>query len=177
MNIINSIGRVIDTVTNNSFTGKLCVWAGALATAYFTPIIGLLFACFAFTTIDLVYGLQVAKKSGKKLTSSKSWKGTITKLQQEFTIITLAHILEYVIGGAASITVLSGGATVLICLTELWSIIENLNTLNPTGPWKVLKKFLKKKGEDYTGIELDFDEDGKVDNVRVVKAGNDDKEA
>ena len=42
--------------------------------------------------------------------------------------------------GAGSVTLLSGGATVLICLTELWSIIENLNTLDPTGPWKILKK-------------------------------------
>lgn len=57
--------------------------------------------------------------------------------------------------GAEATTVLSGGATVLICLTELWSILENLNTLNPDGPWKVLKKYLKKKGEDLAGIELD----------------------
>ena len=35
--------------------------------------------------------------------------------------------------------------------------IENLNTIDPKGPWRVLGKFLKKKGEDYTGIELDFD--------------------
>lgn len=51
--------------------------------------------------------------------------------------------------------VLTGGATVIIGLTELWSIIENINTLDPDGPWRILGKFLKKKGEDYTGIDLE----------------------
>jgi len=34
-----------------------------------------------------------------------------------------------------------------------------LNTLDPKGPWKLLGKFLRKKGEDYTGIDLNFDDD------------------
>jgi len=45
----------------------------------------------------------------------------------------------------------------------LWSIIENLNTLDPKGPWKLLGKFLRKKGEDYTGIYLNFDDDNTND--------------
>ena len=175
MDILNSIARVINVFGDNSFYGKLCVGASALATAYFTPIVGLLFSCFAFTIMDLVFGLQVAKKAGKKLTSSKSWTGTLTKIKQEFVIIALCHLLEHAVMGAGSVTLLSGGATVLICLTELWSIIENLNTLDPTGPWKILKKYLKKKGEDYVGIELEFDKDGKLDNVRTKKRKNADK--
>ena len=155
MDLFNTINNTLSAITNNSFVNKLVVSAGAILTAYITPIAGLLTACFFFTTVDLFYGIKIAKKAGRKLTSSKSWKGTLTKLQQEFTIITLAHLLEYAVMGAEATTVLSGGATVLICLTELWSILENLNTLNPDGPWKVLKKYLKKKGEDLAGIELD----------------------
>ena len=30
--------------------------------------------------------------------------------------------------------------------------------MDPNGPWRMLGKFLKKKGEDYTGIELNKDE-------------------
>ena len=71
--------------------------------------------------------------------------------------------------GSSGVFVLTGGATIIISLTELWSIIENLNTLNPHGPWKVLGAFLKKKGEEYTGIELNFGENGNIDDVRVVK--------
>ena len=58
----------------------------------------------------------------------------------------------------SGVFVLTGGATVIITLTEMWSILDNLNTVDPNGPWRMLGKFLKKKGEDYTGIELNEDE-------------------
>uniref|UniRef100_A0AAU8B7E1 Holin protein n=1 Tax=Dulem virus 42 TaxID=3145760 RepID=A0AAU8B7E1_9CAUD len=168
MCILNSIGRMLDAVTNGNLYSKLAVIAGSFITAYFTPIVGLLFMCFACTTVDLLYGLQVARKYGRKITSSKSWKGTLKKIRDEFAIIMLCHGLEHVVMGADSITVLSGGCTVLICLTEIWSILENLNTLDPEGPWKVLGSFLKKKGQDYTGVEINLDKNGKVDSVKPV---------
>lgn len=171
--LFTSIGNMLDAVAHHNFFGKLAVTGGALATAYFTPILGLLFACFACTTVDLLYGLKVAQKAGKKLTSSKGWTGTLRKLRDEFTIIALAHLIEHVIGGAAGITLLSGGATALICLTELWSILENLNTLNPDGPWRILSGFLRKKGEAYTGVDLTVNEDGKLD----IKADESAKES
>jgi hypothetical protein len=62
--------------------------------------------------------------------------------------------------------ILTGGATVVIALTELWSILENLNTLNPEGPWKALGKFLKKKGEDFIGTEIDLNDDD-ITNTKV----------
>jgi len=63
--------------------------------------------------------------------------------------------LELAVLDQDGVFVLTGGATVIIGLTELWSIIENINTLDPNGPWRILGKFLKKKGEDYTGIDLE----------------------
>lgn len=170
MCVLTSIGNMLNAVANNNFYGKLTVIAGSIATAYFTPIVGLLFICFACTVVDLFYGLRVAHKHGKKITSSRSWKGTLRKIRDEFTIIMLCRGLEHAIMGAEGLTVLSGGATVLICLTEIWSILENLNTLDPNGPWKVLGKFLKKKGEDFTGIEINLNKDGKVDSVKPVSS-------
>lgn len=170
MDILSSIGSMMNAVTNNSFAGKMMIAAGSLATAYFMPIVGLLFACFACTTADLIYGLRVAKKQGCKITSSKSWKGTLRKLRDEFTIIMLSHVLEHSVMGAGGLTVLSGGATVLICLTEIWSVLENLNTLDPNGPWRVLGAFLRKKGQDYTGIEIDLSNDGKINSVKPVSS-------
>lgn len=169
MDIINSIGRMVEAVSNNTFTGKIAIATGSLLTAYFTPIVGLLFACFACTTVDLIYGLKVANKQEKKLTSRKNWKGTLTKLRDEFTIIMLAHVLEFNVMNQCDTTILSGGATALICLTEIWSILENLNTLDPDGPWRVLSRFLKKKGEDYTGIEIDINDNGTVNSVKRVE--------
>lgn len=171
--LFTSVGNMLNAVTHNSFVGKLSVTAGALATAYFAPIAGLLFACFACTVVDLFYGVKVARKAGKRLQSNKSWKGTLRKLRDEFTIIALGHLVEHAVGGAAGITLLSGGATVLICLTEIWSILENLNTLNPDGPWRILGSWLKKKGEDYTGVDLKIDKDGKLD----IKADESAKES
>ena len=69
--------------------------------------------------------------------------------------------------GDDSVSLLSGGATIIIGLTELWSILENLNTLNPHGPWKALGKFLRKKGEDYIGTEIELN-DERIDNTTSV---------
>lgn len=108
----------------------------------------------------MIYGIKVAKLHHRKIESRKNWKGTINKLIDEFTILSLARLLEYaVLGDGTSVFVLTGGCTVIIGLTELWSIIENLNTLNPKGPWRALGKFLKKKGEDYIGTEIDLDDE------------------
>ena len=68
-------------------------------------------------------------------------------------------MLEFTVLGSTGVFVLTGGATVIISLTELWSILESLNTLNPKGPWRSLGRFLKKKGEDYTGINIDDEYD------------------
>jgi len=68
----------------------------------------------------------------------------------------LTRLLEFAILGESGVFVLTGGVTIIVCLTELWSILENLNTLDPNGPWKALGKFLKKKGEDYIGTEIEL---------------------
>ena len=74
-------------------------------------------------------------------------------------ILALLHGLEWAVFDESGVFLLTGGAAVIITLTEIWSIIENLNTLDPKGPWRLLGKFLRKKGEDYTGIELNFNDE------------------
>ncbi len=160
---------MFNSISHGTFLGKVAIAGGALLTAYFSPIIELLLACFACSTVDMFYGIKVAKRHNKKITSHKSWKGTLTKIKDEFILIALAHLIEYTIFGDSIPCILSGGATVIITLTELWSILENLNTLNPDGPWKALGKFLKKKGEDYVGIELDLDNSYDNNNNMAVE--------
>lgn len=163
--IFQQIGRMFEGFSMGSTLGKIGIAVGSALTAIYSPISALLIACFAFTAMDMVYGIKVAIKQHNKITSDKNWKGTIVKLFDEFSILSLARILEYAVLGSEGVFVLTGGATVIMCLTELWSILENLNTLNPNGPWKALGKFLKKKGEDYIGteIQLNDDEDDSVD--------------
>lgn len=161
---IQSIGHAIQGFTQGTILGGAIVGAVTAATAFITPIKGLLSICFATTMVDMVCGWRVARKQNKKIESSKNWKGTLRKIIDEFTILALAHGLEWAVLDESGVFLLTGGATVIITLTELWSIIENLNTIDPNGPWKVLGKFLKKKGEDYTGIELDFENEHTDDN-------------
>lgn len=163
--IINQIGRMFEGFSMGSTLGKGLIALGSLMTAVYAPISALLVSCFAFTIMDMFYGIKVAIKQHSKITSEKNWKGTIVKLLDEFTIISLARILELAVLNSEGVFVLTGGATVIMCLTEMWSILENLNTLNPNGPWKALGKFLKKKGEDYIGTEIDLsNENDSVDN-------------
>lgn len=166
-NILTQIGYMFNSICGQSQWAKLWLGASALLTAYVVPIVGLLVACFAFTTVDMIYGIKVAKKLGQKITSKKNWHGTLQKIKDEFTIILLAHLLEYVVLNDQMPFVLTGGTTVIICLTELWSILENLHTLDPNGPWRSLGMFLKKKGDEYTGINIQNNDTS--DNDLAVK--------
>ena len=164
--IISSIGKMFEGLSAGTPLGKALIAAGTAITAFYSPISALLIACFIFTAVDMFYGIKVACKQKKKIESHKTWKGTLTKLLDEFVILSLARLLEWAILDDTGVFVLTGGATVIIGLTELWSILENLNTLNPHGPWKALGKFLKKKGEDYIGTEIELDDDD-TNNIKV----------
>lgn len=146
------IGNAINGFGLNSAFGKFLVCIGTMIVGFVAPIAGLLGICFATTIVDMICGIRVARKLGHKIRSSKGWKGTLRKILDEFTIILLAHGIETSIIGIDGFTMLTGGCTAIITLTELWSIIENLNTIDPSGPWRVLGKFLQKKGEAITGL-------------------------
>lgn len=155
---LQHIGTAINSITQGSIIGKWAVGLVSAVAAFITPIQYLLMICFAATIVDMFCGFRVARKFKQKIESGKNWSGTLRKLIDEFTILCLAHGLEWAVMDESGVFVLTGGATVIITLTEMWSILENLNTVDPNGPWRMLGKFLKKKGEDYTGIELDEDE-------------------
>lgn len=161
------LDEVISTITNSSSFGSMLVGAGALFTAYITPITGLIVTCFVLTLVDMIYGIAVAKKNKRKITSFKNWKGTLNKLYHELVLLGIARLIEFTVLGSTGVFVLTGGITVIVSLTELWSIIENLNTLYPHGPWKILGAFLKKKGEEYVGMELDLDKNGNNDDTKL----------
>lgn len=162
---LQNIGHTLNSMVNGSSIGKFLVGVGSAVISYFAPIWYLLVICFATTLLDMIYGMKVARKFKKKLESGKNWQGTIRKIKDEAIILALLHGLEWAVMDESGVFLLTGGATVVITLTELWSIIENLNTLDPQGPWRMLGKFLRKKGEDYTGIEL-F-EDGDTNDTSV----------
>ena len=165
---LTHIANTINAMVNGSAIGKFLLGVGSAVVSYFAPIWYLLVICFATTTLDMIYGFKVARKLKKKIESGKNWEGTIRKLKDEGIILALLHGLEWAVFDESGVFLLTGGAAVIISLTEIWSIIENLNTLDPKGPWRMLGKFLRKKGEDYTGIELNF-ENEHTDGADVAK--------
>ena len=165
-NTLNNISNHLESMTQGTFVGKLLISTGAVLAAYFTPILGLLLTCFTTTIVDMLYGFKLAHKQHKKITSDRNRKGTLTKLRDEFAIICLARMIEFTVIGTSGVFILTGGATVIIALTEIWSILETLNALNPNGPWRSLSKFLKKKGEDYTGIDLDINDNNSSNDLK-----------
>lgn len=151
---LSHIVSAVNSIAQDSIIGKWAIGLVSVATAFLAPIQYLLMICFAATVVDMVCGCRVARKLKQKIESGKNWSGTLRKLIDEFTILCLAHGLEWAVMDESGVFILTGGVTVIITLTEMWSILENLNTVDPNGPWKLLGKFLKKKGEDYTGVEL-----------------------
>ena len=155
--MLASIGSAVNGITQGSSIGKFLTGVGSAIVGFFSPIVYLLLICFVATVVDMIYGIKVALKKNTKIESSKTWSGTLTKVKAELVLIGIAHGLEWAVLDQHGVFVLTGGITFIITLTELWSILENLNTLDPKGPWRALGKFLKKKGEDYTGIEINLD--------------------
>ena len=167
---LSNIAATLNTMVNGSTIGKFLIGAGSAVVGYFAPIWYLLVICFATTIVDMIYGFKVARKLKKKIESGKNWAGTIRKLKDETIILALVHGLEWSVLDQSGVFLLTGGATTIITLTELWSIIENLNTLDPKGPWKLLGKFLRKKGEDYTGIDLSLEDEHTGDTAVATES-------
>lgn len=167
-NYISHLSSTLNSMTQGNAIANILIGAGSVLSAYFMPIVGLLTTCIILTMVDMGYGIAVAKKQKKKITSEKNWHGTLTKLWHEVLLLGMARLIEFTVFGNDGVFVLTGGITIIVSLTELWSIIENLNTLYPKGPWKIIGAFLKKKGEDYVGIDIDL-KDGHNNDTAVVE--------
>ena len=60
--VLKSIGHMFNSLSGDTILGKIAIAGGALLTAYFTPIVGLLAACFGCSVVDMCYGIKVASK-------------------------------------------------------------------------------------------------------------------
>lgn len=139
-----------------------CLLSGIVGwfSSYFAPIWSIILVTCFFILIDTVLGTKVSLSNGGKLESRKLRK-TINKLGNAILIITCCHLMDVEIltsVNAHLVEAFSG----IVCGVELWSMIESLQSLDPTGPWKVFSKFIKSKGEKYLDITIDKDDLPKV---------------
>lgn len=171
--MIGTINRVIDTIQRVSQHSTVTAVSTALITLisnFFLPIVPVILVCFGLILVDLVYGLKVAKRQGI-IDSRRSWTGTIKKLIDTFSLMTMVRGVElYLIAGITG-TLLVGSVATIIGLTELWSILESMNTLNPNGPWRAIGKFMKIKGSGIIGTDIDtlLEDDPKASNNKSKK--------
>lgn len=152
--VIGRIAASISTLGGNSTVAQIGVVLGAVISNLFLPIAPVILTCFGLTIVDLFYGLKVANRKKVRIESKRTWNGTIRKMRDTFTIITMIRCIELYLLCGITDTLLVGSAATIIGLTEVWSILENMNTLNPKGPWRALSKFMTIKGSEVTGVDL-----------------------
>lgn len=165
---INRIMHTLDRLSGHSSIAQGGVITMAFLSSFFVPLVPVVLTCFGVSLIDLYYGLKVGKMN-KRIESRRAWEGTLRKGKDILVILTAARGVElYVLCGIAG-TALVGGFATIVALTEMWSVLENLNTLNPKGPWRLLGRFMKKKGQDITGLDLNELKNEPTERKKVAK--------
>lgn len=125
-----------------------------------------------FVLLDLGWGIAVAVKC-KKYTLSESARNTVTKVVSYYSSILIIILLEKMIGVDApwGVTLVS----VIIGLTELWSISGNMLIINPNIPFlKIIRPALigeiaRKLGRSEDEIKEILDSGGKLTDAEAKK--------
>ena len=127
-----------------------------------------------FVLLDLGWGIAVAVKC-KKYTLSESARNTVTKVVSYYSSILIIILLEKMIGVDApwGVTLVS----VIIGLTELWSISGNMLIINPNIPFlKIIRPALigeiaRKLGRSEDEIKEILDSGGRLTDASNQKQG------
>ena len=147
-----------------------CLVSGAISwlASSFAPLGTVLIILLLLVLVDAFLGCKVSLSKGLKCESRRFWK-TLRKfcwcgaivwfadaIDRNILVSFEAHLVEFFAG--------------IIAGVELWSVLENLTALYPDGPWKILKKFIKSKGEKYLDITIDREDLPKIKKlVKKIK--------
>lgn len=135
--------------------GAIKAWAVIAAgmSSLFLPILPCVLGLFAVILLDLYYGCKVARKYNQYILS-KGLRWTAAKLRDVMLLIVCASIIDQHIITSINLHLVEFVAGA-VSLNEMWSILESLMDLKPTGPWRLLKKIIRAKGEKYLDIHID----------------------
>lgn len=153
--MVHNVGETAMTLIKSIFASSDrllgCLCSGIIS--LFTPIYISILSVFFFVIVDWIYGYRVSKKyNRKKIESSKLWK-TVNKLTEAVVLIVGAHIVDSFVVVSINLHAVEFMAGV-ICFTEFWSVLESLSELHPKGPWRLLRKVIKAKGEKYLEVDI-----------------------
>lgn len=123
-----SILRVAETIGVWKGSADFLAKTGLLVLAFFSPLKGVILTLILLICLDLITGLIAALKNKTKVTSAKLSRTVTKTLVYLFTIMLVQICAEYVIL-IDNIPITNMVASFII-LTELQSVLENLNKLS-----------------------------------------------
>lgn len=147
-----------------------CILSGILSwiAASFAPLWTILLILALAIFCDAFLGCKVSLSKQKKCESRRMWK-TLRKLGWCGAIIWFGNAIDMHILTSINAHLVEFFAGI-IAGVEIWSIIENLTTLYPDGPWRILSKFIRSKGEKYLDITIDREDLPKIKHlVKKIK--------
>ena len=158
LNNIGSMNYFRELINEGPIKFLFCILSGLMT--FFMPLVPVILITFGAIVFDAILGCKVARKLGKAIETRKLWK-TLVKFFYCFAIIVFADLIDrhILVSFNAHLVEISAG---IVAGVELWSAIENLNELDPTGPWRILSKFIKSKGERYLDITIDKEDLPKI---------------
>lgn len=113
---------------------------GIMLLAIFAPAQEMILTCLVLIIVDLITGIVAAKKTGQPI-SSAGIRRTISKIFIYETAIMMGFLTQkYLLSDGAPVAGMIAG---VIGLTELTSILENLNKIQGTD---MLKSVINKLG-------------------------------
>lgn len=147
-----------------------CLLSGTMGwlSTFFAPIWTVITVVCAFILIDAILGTRVSITRGGKFESRRLWS-TLKKFGNCAMIISCCHLMDTEILKSIDMHLVEAFSGI-VCGVELWSMIENLQAIDPTGPWKIFSKFIRSKGEKYLDITIEKDDLPKIKKlVKKIK--------
>ena len=157
---VNYFKELINDGPIKFFTCISTALSSAVST-FFLPIWLPIVAVGILIIIDMILGIRVSLSNGEKIQSKKLCFSSL--------MISCGHLVDEYVLTSIDAHLVEGFAG-LVAGVELWSMVENLQTLDPTGPWKIFSKFIKRKGEKYLDITIDKEDLPKIKKlVKKIK--------
>lgn len=146
MSIFENIFSSVEKFVITTLAGLLSLYAPT-----YVPIIAL----SGVSIINAFYTVQVNKLNHKTHTGLNELKKLFYRLRDSIVAICGAYTINKFIITSIDLHAVEfiAGA---IALIEFWTLLENLSQLHPNwGIWKLLRKIIKKKGEQILDVKLE----------------------
>lgn len=130
--------HIIAKLTNSAYWSGYATAAAGAFLSFMAPVWPFVFMAFVLVIVDMVTGVRAAKKRGEKIKSRGLYRG-IEKFVLYFLAITVAQQMQVTFFEVVPVTqVVAFG----ICVTEFFSMVENVETVTGVNILRRLKKII-----------------------------------